>query len=219
MVEDIGPILREWDEDPKSREIRKIIGSDGKEKIQIRIPFGLLQLEADGRPDGRRPYGKESLLEHYISIVNSYKEEYESDEGFKLDHHDCQRLQEESLQYYHRYVSFFELEDYVKAERDTARNLRVVDLMKKYAERQEDAISMEKYRPYITMMNARAKANIYLSNGDYSSAISFINNAIDGITDFYREYELGDSQINESQELEILRKTAKEIRDKWENNE
>jgi hypothetical protein len=217
MSEDVSPILKEWDSDPDSKKIRKIIGSDGKEKIQLRVPFGLLQLEADGRPDGKKYYGKESLLEHYISILNEYKREYKNDEGFKLDHHDCERLQEESLQYYHRYVSLFEIEDYIRAERDTARNIRVLDMIKKYAERQEDAISFEKYRPYIIMMNARAKANIFMNDNDFSEAIKCINETVDKIIDFYKENELSDDKIRESQELAILRTTAKEIRDKWEN--
>lgn len=218
MSEDIEPILKEWDEGPDSGKIRRIIGSDGKEKIQIRVRFGMLQMEADGRPDGKRPYGRESLLEHYLSLVEAYKDEYGTDEGFRLDHHDCEKLQDESLQYYHRYVSLFDLADYQRAERDTARNLRVLDLMKKYAERQDDALSLEKYRPYITMMNARAKAFICMNDDDYARAINHINEAIDLITNFYKENELDDSQIEESQELAVLRTTAKEIRDKWEGN-
>lgn len=217
MREDIGTILKEWDADTESGRIRKIVGTNGTEKIQIRVPFGLLQLEAEGRPDGKRPYGKESLLEHLMSILNSYKKEYKTDEGFKLDHHDCERLQEESLQYYQRYVSLFEIGDYVRAERDTARNLRVLDMIKKYAERPEDTLAFERYRPYITMMNARANANIHLRNNDYSKAIKCIDESVDSITHFYRENEISDKEIEESQELAILKKTAKEIRDRWEN--
>jgi len=219
VSEDIGPILQEWNEDPDSGRIRKIVGSDGNEKIQIRVPFGMLQLEADGRPDGKRPYGKESLLEHYLSLVKFYKEEYGTDEGFSLDSHDCQRLQEESIQYYHRYISLFELEDYERTERDTARNLRAIDLMKRYAERQNDAFSFEKYRPYIEMMNARARASICIDNGDYSKAMEYINEAIDSIKNFYRENEFDDTEIEQSQELNILKETLKEIRDKWEGDQ
>ena len=69
MSEDIAPILKEWDEDPDSEKIRIIVGSDGKEKIQIRVEFGMLQMESDGRPDGKRPYGKESLMKHYLSLL------------------------------------------------------------------------------------------------------------------------------------------------------
>ena len=99
MSQDIGPILKEWDEDPEAGNIRKIIGQDGKEKIQIKVEFGILQMEADGRPDAKRPYGKESLLEHYLSLLENYIQEYGSDAGFKLDSHDCERMRDESTKY------------------------------------------------------------------------------------------------------------------------
>lgn len=216
MSEDIGPILREWDDDPDSGSIRKIVGADGREKIQIRVQFGLLQLEADGRPDGKKAYGKESFLEYFLDLLETYKEENGTDEGFELDSHDCQKMGEESLQYYHRYVSLFELEDYERAERDTTRNLRTLDLIKQYAESRRDAQSLERYRPYITMMNARANASIYMNHDDYPEAITAINEAIAAITDFYKENGFTDSQIGKSQELAILEATAKEIRNKWE---
>jgi tetratricopeptide (TPR) repeat protein len=218
MSDDIGPILKEWDDDPDSENIRKIVGSDGREKIQIRVQFGLLQIEADGRPDGKKAYGKESFLEHFLDLLEEYREENETDEGFGLDYHDCEKLHEEALQYYHRYVSFFELGDYQRAQRDTDRNLRVLDLVRKHAENEDDSQSLEKYRPYITMMNARAKAFIHMDDKDYAEAISIVNAAIDKITDFYRQNEIDDSQIEKSQELAILKVTAKEIRDKWEGH-
>jgi tetratricopeptide (TPR) repeat protein len=217
MSEDISSILKEWDEDPDSGRIRKIVGLDGDEKIQIRIQFGMLQMEADGRPDGKKPYGKESLLEHYISLLDTYKSEYGTDENFSLDNHDCDRLREESLQYYHRYISLFEIGDYERAERDTARNLRAIDLMKRYAERQDDALDFEKYKPYIIMMNARARAFIQMREENYPKALECVNEAIDSITNFYIEHEISDIQIEKSQEIEVLKSTAKEIRDKWES--
>jgi tetratricopeptide (TPR) repeat protein len=216
MSQDIGPILKEWDEDPEAGNIRKIIGQDGKEKIQIKFEFGILQMEADGRPDAKRPYGKESLLEHYLSLLENYIQEYGNDAGFKLDSHDCERLRDESTQYYQRYVSFFELKDYERAERDTARNLRMFDLMKKCAEQQDDALSLEKYRPYVIMMNSRARAFIKMDHNDYMEAIGIIEKAIELIIDFYRDHELNESYISASQELAVLSETIKEIRNRWE---
>lgn len=218
MSRDISPILKEWDSDPGSGNIRIVTGSDGKEKIQIRVQFGLLQLEADGRPDGKKPYGKESLLDHFRVLLETYVKENETDEGFELDYRDCEKLHEEALQYYHRYVSLFELEDYERAERDTARNLQTLDLIKKYAESQDEVQPVERYRPYIKMMNARAKSFIHMDNDDYVEAIGVINDAIATIKDFYKASGLDDSQIAKSRELAILEKTAKEIRNKWESD-
>ena len=216
MSQDVGPILREWDENPEVGSIRKIIGQDGNEKIQVRVEFGLLQMEMDGRPDGKKTYGKESLLEHYLSLLDDYVKEYEESSEFKLDSYDCERLRDESLQYYQRYVIFFELKDYERAERDTSRNLRLLDLMKKHAENQDDALSFEKYRPYIVMMNSRAKAYIKMANEEYLEAISVVEEAIEAITDFFKDNEFDEESISASQELAILREMTRDIRNKWE---
>ncbi len=66
MSKDIGTLLNEWEYDPFNH-VRKIVGEDGREKIQVRVELGILQMEVDGRPDGKRPYGMESLLDYYQS--------------------------------------------------------------------------------------------------------------------------------------------------------
>ena len=51
--------------DPEGVQVRVITGEDGSEKIQMRIDLGLIQMEINGRPDGERPEGFESLLDVY----------------------------------------------------------------------------------------------------------------------------------------------------------
>ena len=52
MSKDLGPILGDWPHEPGQITVRKIRGTDGRVKIQLRVDLGLLQMEADGRPDG-----------------------------------------------------------------------------------------------------------------------------------------------------------------------
>ena len=54
---DIGDILGSWEYQPNSLTIRKIMGDDGREKLQIRISLGVLQMETE-RSEERR-VGKE----------------------------------------------------------------------------------------------------------------------------------------------------------------
>ena len=53
---DITDLLQAWTFDPEAN-VRRIEGEDGIEKIQVRIDQGafqgILQLDLDGRPDGR----------------------------------------------------------------------------------------------------------------------------------------------------------------------
>lgn len=55
MSEDISPAMEGWEYRPDKVTARKIKGRNAKDKIQMRIELGLLQMEAEGRPDGKRP--------------------------------------------------------------------------------------------------------------------------------------------------------------------
>ena len=59
---DISPLLDHWAYKPGQVVVRKFKGKDGKEKIQLRVDLGLLQMNAEGRPDGKRPFGHNSLV-------------------------------------------------------------------------------------------------------------------------------------------------------------
>ena len=65
LSQDIAGILDGWEFEPDAIQVRIITGDDGAEKIQMRIDLGLIQMELDGRPDGERPEGFESLLDSY----------------------------------------------------------------------------------------------------------------------------------------------------------
>src|SRR5205814_6067233 len=70
---DISHLLEQWDYEPGEVAVRKFKGKDGSEKIQLRVDLGLLQMNATGRPDGKRPFGHESLLEHYKARLEKYR--------------------------------------------------------------------------------------------------------------------------------------------------
>jgi hypothetical protein len=105
----------------------------GREKIQVRVELGILQMEVDGRPDGKRPYEMESLLDYYESRLRRHVSGHGTEEGFELDGEACEELRQEGLLYYHRYVLFFELGDYERTVRDTDRNARLFDFVWNYA--------------------------------------------------------------------------------------
>src|SRR6202162_1250990 len=65
MSLDLNSILKDWPHESGSIKVRKIAGLDGREKLQLRVDLGVLQMEMTGRPDGRRPHNCESLLEYY----------------------------------------------------------------------------------------------------------------------------------------------------------
>ncbi len=212
MDNDISPILEGWEYKAGQVVVRKITGADGKPKIQMRLDLGLLQMELDGRPDGERPKDKESLLEYYCAQREKHKAEFGTDAGFVLNSEDCYLLQEEGLQYYHRYLSLLALGDYKRAERDTARNLRVFDLVWKHAARESDKWALERYRPYVTMMNTRARASASLDEGNRHRAIREIEAGMKRIEQSFLDHDQEGMRAT-SPELAFLKAWLEEVKE------
>ena len=180
MSKDIDTLLNEWEYDPFNH-VRKIVGEDGREKIQVRVELGILQMEVDGRPDGKRPYGMDSLLDYYQSQLEKHISQHRSEQGFTLDSEACEDLRQEGLLYYHRYVLCFEVGDYERTARDTDRNARLFDFVWEYAEDKKDALALEQYRPYIIRMNASARAMKDAHSQKYDSAMRYVQDALEKI--------------------------------------
>jgi len=51
-MSDLTHWLKEWPWRPGRLDVRRIQASDGRLVLQVRVELGMLQLEADGRPDG-----------------------------------------------------------------------------------------------------------------------------------------------------------------------
>src|SRR5688500_7647829 len=185
LAKDIGPILRGWDYESGTINVRKIIGLDGQPKLQMRLDLGLLQMEMSGRPDGVRPHGCESLLEYFESQLKEHRTRNGTELGFHLTSAQCQSLREEAVMYYHRYLSLFVLEEFPGVVRDTARNLRVLDWCGKFAVNEQDRLVLERYRPYITMMHVRARASLLFKEKRYTDAMDAVKEGLGKIKDFF----------------------------------
>ena len=216
-MDDISPILRSWSYVPNDVTVRIIDGLDGTQKIQMRLDLGLLQMEYDGRPDGQQPHGFESLLEYYQDQLRLHIDAMGSDDGFFLDPDDCAALRSEALQYYYRYLSLFHLQHYAAVERDTRRNLRLFKFIRKYASEEDDRFSLEQYRPYVIMMNTRARGYILLEDNRYEDAIASIDKGIRKIQKFFKEF--GQPKLAEKcSEMVLLKQFKTELQEKRTDN-
>jgi hypothetical protein len=193
MSFDISQLLEQWDYQPGQPAVRKFIGKDGLEKIQLRVDLGVLQMNAEGRPDGKRPLGHASLYEHYqAKLVKHLSTHSGNTDGFKLSANDCVKLQLEAFQYHNRYNCQLQLKDYAAVVRDTDRNLAVLDFVEKYAENEELSWSLQQFRPQLLMIQTRARATQSLEVKDYNTAVEQIENGISRIREFYRKHERTD---------------------------
>jgi hypothetical protein len=210
---DITPVLNGWGYEAGAINVRKIPGLDGREKLQMRLDLGLLQMEVHGRPDGRRPHGRESYLEYFEERLKRHAKRHGSEHGFELTADECQHLREEAVMYYHRYLSLFILGDFPGVIRDTARNLRVLDLCGEYATDESDRFVLEKYRPYIIMMNTRATASLQFKAGHFKSAYQTVTAGLEQIREFFVRFGQREA-FAKSNEVKILKRFAREIRRK-----
>ncbi len=209
--EDLGPVLRSWPYDPSLVSARRVRGADGRQKIQIRLDLGILQMEVSGRPDGQRPFGKDSLLEYYQQKAAQFQRDFGDDGIFRLSHSECVALQREALQYYHRFVALFYLKDFEGVIRDTTRNLRAVDFVKKYAMDEKDVWNFEQFWPYLTMMQVRARASLLMARQNFKKAEEIVELSVARVERFYLEHDQPEF-LESSMVLTFLKKWAEEIR-------
>jgi hypothetical protein len=171
---DLSSVLDQWPYD-ESSSIRRIAGTDGRDKLQVRLPLGIEQYEIDGRPDGLKPEGSESYLEHYEAVARSKGPQW------RLSSRDFNRLHEEGLLYYFRYLLFFRIGEYDLCARDTRRNLRLADFVASRAKGEEMAQAVEQYRPYIMRMHAVSLAVKKAKAGDVPAALAMLDDAMEEI--------------------------------------
>ena len=127
-----------------------------------------------------------------------------------MDEQACELLRSESLMFYHRYLAEFILEDFAAVERDTMRNLRLMDFCTAHAADESDRMVLEQYRPYVLMMCVRSRARLAMGQNRPKAAMSILQGGIEKILGLYQRFgheEAGD----EGTEVAILRAMLKEV--------
>jgi len=220
MSSDLTRLLNDWPFEPGKLNVRLIEGEDGEPRLQVRLDLGILQMFTEGRPDGVRPQGFDSLLEYHETRLDEISSQTspeksasdgpaESEGGnagprFSLTADECEELRAEAVQYYHRYMALLVLEDFEGVIRDTSRNLRVLDLCAQHAESEGDRSAMEQFRPYITMMRARAMASQALKDNEPKAALHAIDEGLEALKLYFSEQGEPDL-FEQSGEVQMLK--------------
>lgn len=210
MSLDLNSLLKDWPHENGTIKVRKVPGLDGREKLQLRIDLGMLQMEMDGRPDGQRPHNCESLLTYHQR--RAARAESRGDE-YDLTAEQCSELQQEGIQYYHRYLSLFQIEDFDGVVRDTQRNLDLFTFVEEHSERDDVSWSFQQFFPYVLMMNTRAKVSMLLADGKFADAIRGIEAGRERISEFYQQSAFPELEAKSS-EIAFLDEWLEEVREK-----
>ncbi len=208
MDRDLTEILADWQYDADD-QYRVIKARDGRRVPQVRMPLGIEQYELDGRPDGLRPFGKESVLTEMLDRLDAREDASEHD--FLIDHDDFVRLQNEGILYYYRYLILFQMGDFERTMSDTRHNLQICDLVERYVEEADDQNEVLQYRPYMIRMNAMAGAMLQLGAESPGDARGTLQKAIDDIGAL-EEVDTPTYHYERLRSLQYLRTALKQIK-------
>src|SRR5262245_49200592 len=120
----IDAILQSWEFQPGAVQARLVHGSDQRQVIQMRVDLGVLQMDTQGRPDGKRPHGFATFydyLRHEADVAERHGK------SFALDEEQCQEADREFVQFYHRRICWLALKNYSKAVADADHTLTFMD--------------------------------------------------------------------------------------------
>ncbi len=209
--QNIEHILRQWPFDPFSVNVR-LLELSSREIIQMRIDMGILQLEIEGRPDGKRPHGASS----YYDFL---KKKAEKDrDTFTLDEDNCMEIDREFVQFYHRRVCWLQLKEFKRAVRDADHTLALMDFCKSHSNDEDWTISHEQYRPFVLYHRTQAAALAVLNAEDDSTAslaIQEVNLGLDKMRLLFEEYEASD-QFDEDELVQRLIEFREGLRTRYE---
>ncbi len=212
MSADITEILRDWEYD-SDNQIRIIQADDGRQVLQVRQPLGVEQYELDGRPDGKRPFSKDTVLDEFRARLENYTSSHGTEGGFQISHDDFDILQNEGLLFYFRYLVLFQIGDFVRTARDTEHNLAICGLVERFGEDEDQKKELLQYKPYIVRMNAIARAMISLHKEMKSNAEQILTNAISAI-ETMNEIDTPAFQFERVRSLNYLKATLSQIHEK-----
>ena len=160
---------------------------EGKEVVVVQSnAFTISRIYTSGRPDGKRPHGRESYYEYFCEQLEDYKQQHGTDDGFGLTPEDWRVLFRESYDRYTRYLLFAGIKRWADVKRDTDTNLASTNMAKKYAP-SEVAWESYQYKGYMLMMNSMANAELCLMQDDRQGALDQVNLGIQRIGKFCGE--------------------------------
>ena len=170
-----------------ARPIKVLKLAEDKEVVVVQSnAFTISRIYTSGRPDGKKPHGRESYYEYFCEQLEDYKQQHGSDEGFGLTPEDWSVLFRESYDRYTRYLLFAGIKRWADVKRDTNTNLAVTNMAKKFAP-SEIAWESYQYKGYMLMMNSMANAELCLMENDRPGALDQVNLGIQRIGKFCGE--------------------------------
>lgn len=159
---DISAILKDWPSEPGRVQVRVVQTEEGRSILQVRLEMGIIQMERDGRPDGR--VGFDAVLQ----LRDAAQAEPLSAEA-------CAAIREEANQFHQRAVALVAVEDFARSVADSRHAMEAAVLMRDKAQRPEDRAAGAAPIPALIVLRSRAEASGALRVRDTRTAIAAID--------------------------------------------
>lgn len=215
MRRDIDDALQGWSHEPGEIAAREVRARDGRTVLQVRVELGILQLEAEGRPDGSRPHGFATYLDYLRhraagrGLVPGGKAPTWTMSPEQRDEAD-----REFVQYYHRRVAWLTLQRYDKALADADHTLALMDFVARHGDDDDYVASHERFRGLVLFQRAQANAAIALERRKPEEAVDAIHEGIDQLSRHQADWieDSDDEELSYEPLIEQLRLLEGEVR-------
>jgi len=201
--------LENWEFQPGEVRARIVHGHDQRQVIQMRVDIGILQMETQGRPDGKRPHG---YATYYDYLQHESRQAERHGKTFEMTDDQCQEADREFVQYYHRRISWLALRNYAKAVADADHTLAFMDLIKKYSGNEEYTQAHEQYRGFVTFQRTQGAAALALEQHNPEAAIDQVRDGLDKLKTFFASFD-AEEQMEEDGMVQHLRKIESSLRE------
>jgi hypothetical protein len=119
-------------------------------------------------------------------------------------------LQQEAIQYHHRYICFFQLEAYEDVIQDADRNLDAIEMVEQYGPSDQMSWTLRQLSPQLLLMRTRAVSAISLNGENYDQAITDVQDGIEALQTFLKDH-MPQEAADQNGELIALKHWLEEV--------
>ena len=190
-------LLRSWPHEPGRLNTRLSKQKDGRDVVLVRVELGILQIELDGRPDGLKPGGADSMLDVGAARAAASTDSFSLDEGI------CTQLRDEAGLFSYRSMVRSALEDFEGVLHDTEHNIRISELIRRHAVSASDRSHAVETLPPLLMMRARVRSTMLVRAGEITHARAALDVGLREIEQVFLESG-GHARFEASPEVRML---------------
>ncbi len=158
-------------------------------------------------PDGKNESGDDEEIAELEGETKGESEEEEEEEEvtYVILEAECRSIREEAVQYYHRYIGLYALDEFDAVFADASHNLGLIDLCRHYGESEEDREAMEQLRLHTMMTRTRAHAASVAANGNSKGAVEAIDQGLAEIEALLEAVGVSEEDFDSIGEVQLLK--------------